>query len=114
MKGAPVCPMPNARYRAALLGALVSVAGCSSSTEPKGVTVRVRVVENGQPLKFLPNEEILVGLSQEVAAGEKGIGVTGPLKPEDATASLSRAGRTGIPPGKYRVSMSGQIGYGDT
>ena len=93
--------------------ALAVLAGCSQSTQSKGVVVQVRVVENGQPLKFLKDEEILVGFSEEVAAGQKGVGVMGELKPQDATATLSRSGNTGIPPGKYRISMSGQTGYGD-
>jgi hypothetical protein len=90
---------------------LAVVGGCSRSTEPKGVVVHVRVVENGQPVKFLANEEITVGLSEEVPAGQKGVGVSADISPGDATATLSRAGKTGVPPGKYRVSLSSQIGY---
>jgi len=104
------------RFRLAVLAVvpLLPLVGCSKSTGDQGVIVHVRVVENGQPMKFLPNEEISFGLSQEVPAGEKGVGVSGQLKPEDASALLSRPGKTGVPPGRYRVSMSGQIGYGGT
>lgn len=89
------------------------VAGCGKSDGPKGVTVRGRLVQSGQPLKVLPREEIMVGFSPEGAAPDQvAHGASSDLvKPEDGSFVLTGRNKAGLPPGKYTVSLSSQVGY---
>jgi hypothetical protein len=95
----------------ALLVLSLLAVGCSSNKGTKGVTIQVRVVEDGRPIKFLPDEQVSVGLSEQVPAGERGVGVNSYIKADGGPVSMSRPGGTGIPPGKYSLSLSSQIGY---
>jgi hypothetical protein len=93
--------------------AALVVVGCSKAS-PKYATVQGRVVHNGEPLKLLANEEITVGLSAaDAVPGQGGIGANAPLKSDDGTFSVSGRDHKGIPPGKYHVSLSSQVGYGE-
>jgi hypothetical protein len=107
--------MTGFRPASYLLFVLVA-AGCNKGDGPKGVTVHGRLVQNGHPLKVLPNEEIMVGFSPEGA--EPGQGVTRAastlVKPEDGSFTLTGRDKKGLPPGKYTVSLSSQIGYADS
>ena len=88
------------------------LAGCGGKGGAKGVKVQGQLLQNGQPLKFLPNEEITVSFSPVDAAG-KAAGGTGPVKQEDGTFTVSTAAGVGIPPGKYQVRVSSQVYGGD-
>jgi hypothetical protein len=67
------------------------------------------VLQNGQPIKVLPSEEILVGVSSEAPAGQPVPVAWAPVKPEDGTFVLSGPTGKGIPAGKYRVVVSSQL-----
>jgi hypothetical protein len=94
--------------------AIVLVAlGCNKSDGPKGVTVHGRLVQNGQPFKALPNEDVMVGFSPVGAApGQAAPGASSDLvKPADGSFTLTGRDKKGLPPGKYTVSLSSQVGY---
>jgi hypothetical protein len=83
--------------------------GCGKGgADIKGVKVDGKVVSNGQPLKFLKDEEVKVSFAQEVAKGEKSIGSAADVNPEDGTFTIPGPTKHGIPPGKYRVRLSSQ------
>jgi hypothetical protein len=67
---------------------------------------------NGQPLKFLPQEEIVVSFSP-ADAGAKAGGATGPVKAEDGTFTVATPQGQGLSPGKYQIRVSSQIYGGD-
>jgi hypothetical protein len=91
--------------------AILAVAGCGADNQ--GVTVKGQVLQNGQPIPFLPSEDLIVGFSQEVPAGQKPVGASGAVKPEDGTFTVNGPGGRGIPPGRYRISLSSQINGGN-
>jgi hypothetical protein len=95
-----------------LMVALAAV-GCNKSDGPKGVTVRGRLVQNGQPLKVLPREEIIVGFSPEGAVPDQVAhgASTDLVKPDDGSFVLTGRNKMGLPPGKYTVSISSMVGY---
>src|SRR5262249_7800881 len=66
-------------------------------------------LQNGQPIQILPSEDVIVGFSQEAPSGQKPIGASGIVKPEDGTFTVAGPGGKGIPPGKYRISLSSQV-----
>jgi hypothetical protein len=90
------------------VAAALLVAGCGVAGQ-KGVTVTGQVLENGQPIKVLPAEEIMVGFSAEAPAEKQATAAWATVKPEDGTFTLSGPAGKGIPPGKYRVVVSSQL-----
>jgi hypothetical protein len=93
--------------------AAVVVVGCTSGDPNKGVTVRGRVVQNGRPLKFLPNEDVSIGFSAaDAAPGSGGFGTSAGVNAADGTFTVTGRNNTGVPLGRYRVSLSSQVGYG--
>jgi hypothetical protein len=105
---------PHARTVSAVCIAAVVVVGCTSGDPNKGVTVRGRVVQNGRPLKFLPNEDVSIGFSAaDAASGSGGFGASAGVNAADGTFTVTGRNNTGVPPGRYRVSMSSQVGYGN-
>lgn len=87
------------------------VAGCG--TEDQGVKVAGQVFQDGQPIKFLPSEDITIGFSEEIPAGQKPLGFSGVVQSKDGAFVLSGPGGKGVAPGKYRISLSSQV-YGGT
>ena len=88
-----------------------SLAVPACSTGDKGVRVKGRVLENGQPIKFLPSEDMMVGFSQEAPPGQTPVGASGSVKPQDGTFVITGPSGRGLPPGRYRISVFSQI-YG--
>jgi hypothetical protein len=99
---------------AAVWVAAVIVIGCTSGDLNKGVTVRGRVVQNGRPLKFLPKEDVSIGFSAaDAAPGSGGFGASAGVNAADGTFTVTGRNNAGVPPGRYRVSLSSQVGYGN-
>jgi hypothetical protein len=88
--------------------------GCSKEKGTKGVKIKGTVVLNGKPLQFLPEEEVIVSLT-ELESRDKGvIGSAAQAKPPDATFTIDGPKGQGLPPGKYRIIVTSQIYGGDT
>lgn len=85
------------------------IAGCGSGDQ--GATVKGQVLQNGKPVQFLPSEDIMVGFSSEVPAGQKPIGFFANVQRGDGTFTVIGPGGKGMPAGKYRIRLSSQI-YG--
>jgi hypothetical protein len=90
--------------------ATLVAAGCGKGGV-RGVKVKGEVLQNGQPIKFLPSEEITVGFSREVEPGQQPFGAPAKVKPEDGTFTVDGPSGKGIPPGKYRIQLTSDI-YG--
>jgi hypothetical protein len=88
------------------------LAGCGGKSSVKGLKVEGKLLLNGQPLKFQPNEEITVSFAPADAGG-KAVGGSGAVKPEDGTFTLATTAGPGIPAGKYQIRVSSQIYGGD-
>lgn len=89
--------------------AIVALAGCGQGDQIRGVMVKGQVLQNGQPIKFLSGEEIVVTFFREAPAGQKPIGASGNVKPSDATFTIEGPHHKGIPAGSYHISLSSQI-----
>jgi hypothetical protein len=92
-----------------LVAGLLAV-GCGKGGQ--GVTITGQVLQNGSPLQFLPKEDLTVGFSAE-PPGATAFGASAPVKPPDATFTLTGRDNKGIPPGQYSISLSSQIYGGD-
>jgi hypothetical protein len=104
----------------AALGALAAVllGGCGRGDDPtaqfshvKGAKVKGVLLQNGKPIKFLPNEMITVSLT---AAGDPSGAAAaggGDVNAEDGTFAIPGPSNQGLPPGKYQVLVSADI-YG--
>jgi hypothetical protein len=88
-----------------------AIGGCGKGDRVRGVTIRGQVLQNGQPIPFLPSEEITVGFSSEAPPDQAAFGTSASVKSKDGTFTMSGPSGAGIPPGTYRVSLSSQI-YG--
>jgi hypothetical protein len=107
------------RLVGAILGlwAVVALGGCGPSgptaqfSHIKGAKIKGVLMQNGKPIKFLPDEMITVSFN---AAGEATAGAAaggGDVKAEDGTFGIAGPSNQGIPPGKYQVLVSADI-YG--
>jgi hypothetical protein len=89
------------------LASVLAVTGCGRG--PKGVTVTGQVLYNGKPIQVQPREEIQVAFSLEAPAGQQPPGTLATVKPEDGSFTISGLDGKGIPPGRYRVTVSSQL-----
>jgi hypothetical protein len=90
----------------------VLVAGCGK--KEKGVKVRGKLLQDGQPIQFLRDEDIRISFSSEGSAGQEAAGASGVVQAEDGSFTITGRDNKGIPPGKYRISLSSSIeGGGD-
>lgn len=101
---------------ASTLGIAAGLCGCGSTAptgkQYTGATVTGTVVERGKPLKFKPNEEVSVGFYAIDGPDAEKASFGAPVKPEDGTFTMSGPSGTGIPAGKYKITLSSQV-YGD-
>jgi hypothetical protein len=110
----PVNRRPHTWTETAVCIAAVVVVGCTSGDPNKSVAVRGRVIQNGRPLKFLPNEDVSIGFSAaDAALGSGGFGASAGVNAVDGTFTVTGRNHTGVPPGRYRVSLSSQVGCGN-
>lgn len=89
--------------------AIVVIAGCGQGDSIHGVMVKGQVLQSGQPLKVLPGEEITVTFFRAAPAGQKPVGASAIVKPEDATFTIEGPSHHGIPAGSYHISLSSQV-----
>lgn len=91
--------------------AALLVTGCGSSSaddDVKGVAVRGRLLDNGKPIKLLPNEEIRVSF---VDVNGGAVAATGDYNAEAGTFEITGPSGKGLPAGEYRVEIVSDI-YG--
>lgn len=100
------------RFTAASLCLLPLLAGCSKT---KGVKVQGKLLLNGEPVKLLADEEILVTFSR-VDATEKDKAAPGAAGAvgEDGSFTIAGADNKGITPGRYYVTVTSQSASGGT
>lgn len=93
-----------------ILGVAIAAvpAGCGGQGN-RGVKVQGRLLESGQPIKFLPNEDIRISFSSEGAEGSQAVGASGVVKPGDGSFTITGRDNKGIPPGNYRISLSSSV-----
>ena len=89
--------------------ATLALAGCGQGDQIRGVMVRGQVLQNSQPIKFLAGEEIVVTFSRAAPAGQKMVGASATVKPDDATFTVEGPSHRGIPAGAYHVSLTSQV-----
>ncbi|MFO0808346.1 MAG: hypothetical protein U0746_06960 [Gemmataceae bacterium] len=84
-------------------------AGCGAppptGKEVKGAKVAGVVLENGKPIKVLPNETIHVSFA--MGDGPDQIAAAGQVNVADGTFAIDGPTKQGLPPGKYRVTVAG-------
>ncbi len=89
--------------------AVLAVAGCGRGDQVRGVVVKGQILQNGQPLKFLPGEEITVTFFREAPAGQKPVGASAVVQPAESTFTIVGPDYKGIPAGAYHVSLTSQV-----
>jgi hypothetical protein len=109
------------RVRFVVLGcALTAVlaAGCSQkgggAYGKTGARVSGRLLNNGQPVKPQPGEDIIVSFNLPGTTDPLAPRGSSPIDPKDGSfAFASPTGNVGLlPPGQYRVTISSQLGGG--
>jgi hypothetical protein len=100
-----LCPTRYATL--ALVATALTIGGCGGGV--RGVSISGQVLQNGKAIKFLPSEEIIVGLSAQAPAGENPIAAWGTVKPDDGSFTVAAPDGRGIPAGKYIVVVSSQL-----
>ncbi len=85
------------------------MAGCGRGDQVRGVMVKGQVLQNGQPIKFLSGEEIVVTFFRDAPAGQRAVGASANVKPDDATFTIEGPDHKGIPAGSYHISLTSQI-----
>jgi hypothetical protein len=99
--------------------AAVLAAGCSKGGGGpgggKGARVQGRLLDNGRPVKVLPNEEVVVSFTQAGSTDPLAPRGASPIDPKDGSFAFTGPSSTVgmLPPGRYRVSVASQIGGGD-
>jgi hypothetical protein len=84
------------------------MSGCGPG-EVRGVKLQGQVLNNGQPLKALPGERVIVTFEHlEKRAGHLPIMCAGPMQ-KDGTFMIEGQERKGTPPGKYSVRIHGEF-----
>lgn len=95
--------------------ALVVFSGCggsgSSGPEVKGAKVSGVLLFNGKPIEFQEMETITI--SFESGEGESQIATSAEVNAEDGSFTLEGPTGQGIPAGKYRIQVVGDIYGGD-
>lgn len=89
--------------------AVLVAAGCGQGDQVRGVVVKGQLLQNGQPLKVLPGEEITVTFFRDAPEGQKPVGASGVVQAADATFTIDGPHHKGIPAGAYRVSLTSQV-----
>jgi hypothetical protein len=98
--------------------AAVLAAGCgqkgTGAYGKTGARVRGQLVNNGQPVKPQPGEDVIVSFSLPGTTDPLAPRGSSPIDPKDGSFGFaSPTGNVGLlPPGQYRVSISSQIGGG--
>jgi hypothetical protein len=99
--------------------ALVAVlaAGCGKGGKGGGTGARVqgRLLDNGRPVKVLPNEEVVVSFTQAGSTDPLAPRGASPIDPKDGSfAFVGPTSTVGLlPPGRYRVGVASQVSGGD-
>jgi hypothetical protein len=104
--------------RLSFLGAAAALlAGCSKGNSEGGPGARVRgqLLDNGRPVRLLPNEEIIVSFSRDGAAGPLAPRGASPIDSKDGSFAFCAPNTTAglLPPGRYRVGIVSQVYRGD-
>jgi hypothetical protein len=90
--------------------ALVSGCGSGRAEGEGGVTVRGRLLDNGAPLKPLPDEQIRISF---VDANGGAVASTADYDANTGTFEITGPSGKGIPAGEYRVELVSEIYGGD-
>jgi hypothetical protein len=104
--------------RLGFLGAAVALlAGCSkgNSEGGRGVRVQGRLLDNGRPVRPLPNEEIIVSFTRDGPADPLAPRGASPIDSKDGNFAFCGPNTTAglLPPGRYRVGVVSQVYRGD-
>lgn len=95
--------------------ALVAFTGCgkkSNTPEIKpvvGVKVSGKVVQGGSPIKFVKDETIKITFLSDVPKGQEAIVAQTEVGKEGGAFTINGPTGQGIPAGKYKVILSGEI-----
>jgi hypothetical protein len=90
-------------------GAVVFLVGCGEKVDDtngvKGEVVQGAVTKNGKPLKFLPEETVII--SVKMGEGEKQISCMSPVDAETGAFTLEGPSGEGLPAGIYTIQVVG-------